>query len=1018
MQAWRQFFKIGGGRGQTGAMVHRLVMLVVVFLALPLVIARADGTSQLGETVLVSRGYTEDSASLADYTIGDHISNYASASWYVGGAGGGDILPRIAFASRATNLIFRGAFDIDFDLDCYPVAGSEDVCYYDIFIKDPVTGQIVRGTPNSPDFPSPFPYLEGDAMYPVVSRDGKYLVFQSATDGWHNDQIEDTYWEGERRTDIFLLDIRDLSSLAQPLRISITHDGDNPDADSGYVRCTVDYQNPHTPPACARHPNSATLPNLAYGHPVADIYVYDPLSGPSPDYIIEPDIDSPLGKVYVAFESIATDIDSPFPPGNDNGHIKDIFLRNGKSQGDTFPSLLLTRGCRQEGSFQFYDQPTNHDSFHPVFAPGSDPAGRFLIFVSRATNLDCSVPPSAYLVDDPGKPLYQRNANVFLLDRDYNENGFYDEFDEPNGVNITLISRNPATGLPGLGASEYPAVAKIVKHVEEEGGLRTEKTTFKIVYQSSAPDLIANDANGFTDIFLTEFEKTTVFDSTSGAIVDRNTQFVNTLVSLPSTPLEGGTPDPPNLSSYNPSITEDGYVVTFTSYATNLIDGDNNEDCDYTTGDGIEGTPTANCPDVFGRNLLAEQTWRVSITTRGLQAGGNSNYSALSGGGQFVYFASAADMEADGAYTRDLQMYMRDQGNPPGNPNVQPTSWHFGYLPPGTVKDKTFIIRFLADLRFNSVGLYTTDNPPVFIASDPNYTLTNQCEPAKWYPEGNLSHCTFQVVFTAPQDEGVVVQRNIILNIYDPVSGGDRTLTFALTGGTALYKPEILNDPEPQSGHAGQIVNYEVHVRNGGNLMDTFTVDFDDHQFPMSISPTELAKLENLRPGDDRWITVQVQVPGGSQTGDFDHGVVIVSSLTNSTKTDEVTLTTTCENFYNPEILNTPGPQTAPAGQTVVYNLQVRNGGNVPDTFQVLFDQAPNFTASITSQELQKLANMAAGATETVTIRVTVQSGTLTGTVGVNKVRIRSQGDSTKDVERTLTTTCGTHRVFLPLVKR
>lgn len=80
-----------------------------------------------------------------------------------------------------------------------------------------------------------------------------------------------------------------------------------------------------------------------------------------------------------------------------------------------------------------------------------------------------------------------------------------------------------------------------------------------------------------------------------------------------------------NHSSYAPSVSDDGRYVAFYSYASDLVPGDKN-----------------NEPDVFVRDRVARKTERISFTTTGGEPRGMSVQPVISGDGRFVAFASLA----------------------------------------------------------------------------------------------------------------------------------------------------------------------------------------------------------------------------------------------------------------------------------------------------------------------------------------------------------------------------------------
>jgi hypothetical protein len=134
-----------------------------------------------------------------------------------------------------------------------------------------------------------------------------------------------------------------------------------------------------------------------------------------------------------------------------------------------------------------------------------------------------------------------------------------------------------------------------------------------IAFTSSADNLIAGDDNGASDIF--------VADLFTGSI---------RRVSVSSQGRQG------NGASYNPSISADGQLISFSSAASNLVARDNNR-----------------VPDVFVHNLGTGATLRASVSSRG--RGQNAavpppfgQISSLSADGRYVVFDSNASNLAPG----------------------------------------------------------------------------------------------------------------------------------------------------------------------------------------------------------------------------------------------------------------------------------------------------------------------------------------------------------------------------------
>jgi Tol biopolymer transport system component len=148
-----------------------------------------------------------------------------------------------------------------------------------------------------------------------------------------------------------------------------------------------------------------------------------------------------------------------------------------------------------------------------------------------------------------------------------------------------------------------------------------------VVFNSSASNLVAGDANGAEDIFVRDRRAGTtrrVSVSSSGGEADLgvgNRDTSSTYAVATSTLFVV----PVNGTDLSYSATPNGRYVAFGSDATNLVPGDTND----TT-------------DVFLRDTLTRTTGRVSVSSTGEEGDGPSNQPVLSADGRFVAFESAA----------------------------------------------------------------------------------------------------------------------------------------------------------------------------------------------------------------------------------------------------------------------------------------------------------------------------------------------------------------------------------------
>lgn len=158
-------------------------------------------------------------------------------------------------------------------------------------------------------------------------------------------------------------------------------------------------------------------------------------------------------------------------------------------------------------------------------------------------------------------------------------------YDRDSGA-LRLVSRTPA-GAPGNGASSLPHIAGNGRY---------------IAFDSVATDLVPGDGNGVRDIFL--------WDAQTDAVVR---------VSVDAAGAEADG------ASQQAKVSNDGSRVAFESAATNLVAGD-----------------TLGLRDVFVKLLDTGVVRRVSVSSGGAQASGNSDIESIAGNGRSVAFVSAA----------------------------------------------------------------------------------------------------------------------------------------------------------------------------------------------------------------------------------------------------------------------------------------------------------------------------------------------------------------------------------------
>jgi Tol biopolymer transport system component len=353
--------------------------------------------------------------------------------------------------------------------------------------------------------------------------------------------------------------------------------------------------------------------------------------------------------------------------------------------------------------------PTNTTSY----LPGISPDGRFVVFLSDATNL------TGNLVSN-GFHVYRRDllaSTTQLVDVDTNgvgstddaltslslsADGRYVAFSSPDGGLVggdknhaddvfvrdatggitELISRREATLIPEAGDG-FSALGQW--SVSADGRWAA--------FASAADDLVLDDANRQPDVF--------VRDLTNGT---------NRLVSVG---LDGGLAL--GGGSGSPVISANGRYVAFISGATNLVAG-----------------PANTNANVFRRDLQTDTTALVSVGTDGVSPGNNdASDLVISSNGQCIAFLSVAtNLAAGGA--GGIKTYWRDmtQGQTMGF-ITNNTSSVFSLLAPSLSSNGRYVayVNFVSSaarlqIRDTQLGkeIYTNSGAVTSAAIDPTGT--------------------------------------------------------------------------------------------------------------------------------------------------------------------------------------------------------------------------------------------------------------------------------------------------------
>ncbi len=256
----------------------------------------------------------------------------------------------------------------------------------------------------------------------------------------------------------------------------------------------------------------------------------------------------------------------------------------------------------------------------PCSTPRISDTGRFVVFASKATNLDPSI-------SNPGglSHIYRKDVRdglINLLDVVHNDdnaaaNGNSTQPDVSAQGNFvafesaaTNLVDNDTNGLTDIfivnpsGTIERVSVATSGEESKNGNSYnpRISSDGQRLVFQSEASDLVAGDSGGHVDILYR----------------DRNA-ITTSLISVDSNEVQA------NGDSTNADISADGNSAVFQSAATNLVSLDGNSKI-----------------DIFLRDLDNTITTRISVDANGADVDGDSTFPSISADGLYVAFESTA----------------------------------------------------------------------------------------------------------------------------------------------------------------------------------------------------------------------------------------------------------------------------------------------------------------------------------------------------------------------------------------
>jgi Tol biopolymer transport system component len=320
----------------------------------------------------------------------------------------------------------------------------------------------------------------------------------------------------------------------------------------------------------------------------------------------QPSLASTAGSItpdgrFAVFTTLANGV----VPGDDNGRT-DVFVRD----------RLLGTTARVSVPDPSTGNPQSNEQSY-ICRPGArciSDDGRFVVFTSYADNL---VAGDTNLV-----------ADIFVRDRDADSDGIFDE----SGIGATRTVRVSLTSSEGQSFGSCPN--QTCTHGAFDGTISADG---RFVAFESEFNFAGNV--DFANIYVRDRDADNdgIFDEPGGSPNAATTELVSVPVTCQGCAQDGFSGDA--------AISADGRYIAFVSRSTHIVFSDFNQS-----------------DDIFVRDIVADTTVRVSVSTAGAEGDTTSDCAspAISGDGRFVAFSSISDdlVANDGPNT---DVFVRDR---------------------------------------------------------------------------------------------------------------------------------------------------------------------------------------------------------------------------------------------------------------------------------------------------------------------------------------------------------------------
>ena len=223
---------------------------------------------------------------------------------------------------------------------------------------------------------------------------------------------------------------------------------------------------------------------------------------------------------------------------------------------------------------------------------------------------------------------------------------------------------------------------------------------------------------------------------------------------------------------------------------------------------------------------------------------------------------------------------------------------------------------------------------------------------------------------------------------------GDWSSTWTLIIETIVRGIEVSISPGSKSGAPGDTLTFTVTVKNKGSLEDTYDLAASDTDVPSwnpMVSPTSLT----IAAGGSKTATLSVTIPSDASSGTKHTITITAKSTEDPAVSDSASCTAQATVQMGVEVSISPDSKSGPPGETLTYNVTVKNTGSIDDTYTLSAVGAEGWSVSIEPTS----PILAAGATGEATLSVVVppdasENDSITVTVSATSTAYPSVTDS------------------------